>query len=141
MPSPGSKENSTVKSRCGHSTLFVLCSLFFLLSLAGIVALIASDLHHSFKDSLIHERLDAWPLMMIGVSYITLQFAIKQDLHERLKGIFLGIAFLCWGAEQLLPPSRLVTILDECAVTIFVVDVSVIIWGHLNKAERTNLPL
>lgn len=129
-----------VKSKSGHAPLYLICSLFFILSVAGIVALLGTDIRHHFNFSPLHQKLDAWPLIMIGLSYIVLQFAIKQTGTDRVKGIFLGIAFLCWGSEQLLPASPLVTILDEGAVTIFVVDVSYIIWDHLNKTDIANLP-
>ena len=120
--------------------LYALSLLFFVLALAGVAALIGSDIFHGFNVSVLHQRLDAWPLIMIGLSYITLQLAAGHKGADRIKGIFLGVAFLLWGAEQLFPPSRLVTFMDEGAVTIFVVDVSLIIWSHLNRHDVTQLP-
>lgn len=109
--------------------------IFFLLSLCGLVALIATDMLHGYAVTMLHQRLDALPLMTIGLSNIALQLKRDRDLKTRLQGVFLGLAFLCWGGEQLLPPGRLSTFLDEGAVTIFVIDVSTIIWGRITSPE------
>ena len=124
----------------GYPPLYALSMLFFIMALAGVAILIGTDIAHRFDVSALHQRLDAWPLIMIGLSYITLQLAADHKDPERVKGIFLGLAFLFWGAEQLFPPSRLVTFLDEGAVTIFVVDVSLIIWSRLNRQDVTQKP-
>ena len=123
------------KTTGGYTFLHTLSLLLFVLALAGIVALVGTDLLHQYRVTLLHQHLDAWPLILIGLSYIALQVAEKQSHADRAKGIFLGIAFLFWGTEQLLPPSRLVTFLDEGAVTIFVLDVSVIVWSRLNRRD------
>jgi hypothetical protein len=60
------------------------------------------------------------------------------EIGRPIKGIALGLAFVLWGGEQLLPPSRLVTVMDEGAVTIFVVDVSLIIRQHLSNTAEGN---
>ncbi len=95
--------------------------------------LIATDVLHRYNASVLHQHLDAFPLIMIGLSYITLQF--KSARRVDIKRVLLGVAFLLWGGEQLLPPSQLSTFMDEGAVTIFVLDLSVIVWGHLNKTD------
>lgn len=123
-----------------RSPLFVVTTLFFIAALAGNVILIGVDVLHGFALSTLHQHLDALPLMMIGLSYIALQLASTGDRADRIKGIFLGIAFLCWGGEQLLPTSKIVTLLDEGAVTIFVVDVSLVIWSRIRRPESPNLP-
>jgi len=102
--------------------------------------LIGTDIFHGFSVSMLHQRLDSWPLIMIGLSYITLNLSANHSRSDRIKAILLGVAFLLWGGEQLLPSSRIVTLMDEGAVTIFVVDVSFIIWGHLNLKDAVKLP-
>lgn len=128
------------RTTAGYPPLFALSTLFFILALGGIFMLIATDILHRLSFSPFHQRLDSWPLMMIGLSYITLQLAVSHDRSDQIKGIFLGIAFLLWGGEQLIPPSWLTTLMDEGAVTIFVVDVSVIIWSRLNRFDATEFP-
>jgi len=128
------------RTTAGYPPLYALSTLFFLLALGGIVILIGSDVAHHMRLTSSHEHLDALPLVMIGLSYITLHLSKHHGRADQIKGIALGVAFLLWGGEQLLPSSKLVTVMDEGAVTIFVVDLSVIVWGHLNQAEVTTVP-
>jgi hypothetical protein len=123
------------KTTSGYPPLYALSTLLFVMALGGVVALVVTDNLHHFSDTGIHQRLDAWPLIMIGSSYIMLNIASGGSRREQIKGVFLGAAFLLWGAEQLLPPSRLAVLLDEAAVTIFVVDVSVIIWSRISLSD------
>ncbi len=48
----------------------------------------------------------------------------------------LGLAFVLWGTEQLLPPSAWVTVMDSLVIGIFVVDLALIIIEHLNRNNR-----
>jgi hypothetical protein len=123
------------KTTHGYPPLYALSTLFFILALGGVVVSVVSDLIHHFALTPTHERIDSWPLIAIGLSYITLHLNAHHRRSDQIKAIFLGFAFVLWGGEQLLPPSRLVTFMDEGAVTIFVVDLSVIIWGHLNNSN------
>jgi hypothetical protein len=120
------------------SLLVTLSRIFFILAIVGIAVLLTVDFFHHYDFTLLHERLDSWPLIMAGLSYVTLQLARRRKLGDRIKGIALGLAFVLWGGEQLLPPSRLVTVMDEGAVTIFVVDVSLIIRQHLSNTAEGN---
>jgi len=72
-------------------------------------------------------------LILIGVSYVSLQLSAKRRWNEKLKGIFLGLAFALWGGEQFLPASRLVTLMDSAVITIFVVDLGLMILDHLRR--------
>ncbi len=52
-----------------------------------------------------------------------------------IRGILLGIAFVFWGGEQLLPSSSLVTVMDSIVITIFIVDLGLIIVEHLGRKD------
>ena len=118
----------------------MLSTVFFVLALTGVVALLVTDIVHHLSFSPLHAHLDAWPLTAIGLSYIILQFAGNRNRADQVKGIFLGIAFLLWGGEQLVPPSQMATVMDEGAITIFVVDVSFIIWSRISLNDVSHLP-
>ncbi len=75
-------------------------------------------------------------LILIGTSYISLQLSGKRRWSEKLKGIFLGLAFTLWGGEQFFPASRLVTLIDSAVITIFVVDLGLIILDYLKRDDR-----
>lgn len=104
------------------------CSvLLFLLALAGIATLLATDALHGLRLTLFHQQAGAGALILIGSSYIALQLSLRRRRREALKGIFLGAAFVLWGGEQFLPPGRGVTLIDSAVITIFVVDLSLIV--------------
>jgi hypothetical protein len=121
----------TPRTTGGYSPVYVLSTIFFIMALGGIVVLLGTDILHHMSFSTLHQHLDAWPLCMIGLSYITLNLEGSRSRADRIKGIFLGVAFLLWGGEQLIPPSRVSTVMDEGAVSIFVIDVSFIIWDRI----------
>ncbi len=105
--------------------------LLFLLALAGIVTLWASDFLHALHLTPFHQQAGAWALILIGMSYVALQLGIPRRRGEMLKGIFLGAAFVLWGGEQFLPPGPWVTAIDSVVITIFVVDLSLIVIGQI----------
>jgi hypothetical protein len=109
-------------------------SLFlFLLAAGSIIILLTSDVSHSLRLTSFHQQAGAMALILIGTSYISLQLSAKRRWSEKLKGIFLGLAFALWGSEQFLPPSRLVTLIDSAVITIFVVDLGLIILDSLRR--------
>ena len=124
----------------GYPPLYVLSAICFIMALGGDVVLMASDILHHYAFSSLHGQLDSWPLIMVGSSYIFAQLAKKRNRVDQIKGIFLGVAFLLWGGELLIPPSWKTTVMDEGAVTIFVIDLSFIIWGHISLADESHLP-
>ena len=113
-----------------------LTTLFFLAALVGIAILLVSDGLRHLRFSAAHQRLAAWPLMLIGLSYLSLQLSARRTRGELVKGLLLGLAFILWGGEQLLPPTPLVTVMDSAVVTIFVVDLSFIIVEHLRLKDH-----
>jgi hypothetical protein len=125
----------TSRSTGGYPPLYVLSTLFFIMALGGVVVLVFTDCLHHYDVTAMHQRLDSLPLIMIGLSSMTVHLGTKLNRADRLKGVFLGIAFMLWGGEQLIPPSQISTLMDEGAVTIFVIDVSFIIWSRLSLAQ------
>jgi hypothetical protein len=102
-----------------------------MLALIGIAALLMGDALHHYKYTLLHQHIAAFPLMFIGLSYICLQFCIKQSVTDTFKSVLLGLAFVLWGGEMLLPASAVVTVMDGAVVTIFVVDLAWVIKDKL----------
>ena len=95
-----------------------------------------SDALRGQRVSPVHSHLAAVPLLLIGASYLCLQLSARRTRGEMVQGLLLGGAFVLWGAEQLLPPSRLVTVMDGLVVTIFVADLSAIILEHLKRNDH-----
>jgi hypothetical protein len=113
-----------------------LSIIFFISALVGIFALWMSDGLHQLRFTSVHQRMGALPLICIGLSYISFQLSAGRQPGELVKGLLLGIAFVFWGSEQLLPSSSLVTIMDSVVITIFVVDLGLIIVEHLKRKDH-----
>lgn len=113
-----------------------LTTLFFALALAGIVMLLLTDGLHRLRYAPLHQHMAAMPLILIGMSYLCLQLSVRRPRGELIKGLLLGVAFVFWGCEQLLPSSPWVTLMDSLVVTIFVVDLSFIIFEHLRRKDH-----
>jgi lipopolysaccharide export LptBFGC system permease protein LptF len=110
--------------------------IFFIFALVGIFALWLSDGLHELHFTSVHQRMGALPLICIGLSYISFQLSVERPRSELIKGLLLGIAFVFWGGEQLLPSSSLVTIMDSIVITIFVVDLGLITVEHLKRKDH-----
>lgn len=112
-----------------------LSVIFFVLALLSIGILLIFDVVNHLQFGFIHQRAGALSLMLIGASYISLQLSRKRRWNELLQGILLGTAFLLWGGEQFVPPGQLMTAMDSIVITIFVVDLSLIIAQHLKHKD------
>jgi hypothetical protein len=110
-----------------------LSVIFFSFAFVGIAGLLASDGLHDWRFTSNHQQMGAMPLIFIGLSYASFQFSTERRHSERAKGLLLGLAFVLWGTEQLLPPSAWVTVMDSLVIVIFVVDLALIIIEHLNR--------
>jgi len=113
-----------------------LSILFFILALAGVATLWCSDIRRQFHEAATHQQLGALPLILIGLSYISFQLSGRRHIIEKIKGLLLGLAFVLWGSEQLMPPSPWVTVIDSLVITIFVVDLALIIVEHLRRKDE-----
>jgi lipopolysaccharide export LptBFGC system permease protein LptF len=97
---------------------------------------LTSDWLHHLQFSAKHQQMGALPLILIGLSYMSFQLSVGPGRSERAKGLLLGLAFVLWGTEQLLPPSAWVTVMDSAVITIFVVDLALIIIEHLKRRDN-----
>jgi|HubBroStandDraft_6_1064221.scaffolds.fasta_scaffold565509_1 hypothetical protein len=113
-----------------------LSLLLFLLAVGAIIVLLISDVSHALRITSFHQQAGAMALILIGTSYISLQLSAKRRSTEKLKAISLGLAFTLWGSEQFLPASRVVTLMDSAVITIFVVDLGLIILDYLKQNDH-----
>jgi hypothetical protein len=98
-----------------------------------MLTLLAADAVNALRLTSLHERAGALSFMLIGASYLLLQFASRRPWSEKLKAIFMGIGFVFWGSASLLPPGPWVTFMDTSVVLIFVLDLSLIILENLKQ--------
>jgi hypothetical protein len=110
-----------------------LCRILFLAALAAVGVLLAADFWHRFEPTLVHRQTSSIALLLIGASYVSLQVASPRSWGEKIKSMFLGFAFMLWGGEQFLRPSRTVTVMDSVVIAIFVLDLG---WGIFEGLRR-----
>jgi len=91
----------------------------------------AGTLHWTLKSAV--------PLVLIGLSFICLQFGMERTSRERLLGLSVGSAFILWGAEQFMHDPEWIAAADDLVMLIFVLDLGMVIGGLL-KGHRSSAP-
>ena len=105
------------------------------LALLASVLLLLFDGAPHLLPGLQHAPLSAAPLLLIGMAYIALQPLIRPSPLEFLKRLMLGGAFILWGIDQLLPGGSLATTLGDVVITLYVIDLGLIIITHLQRGD------
>jgi hypothetical protein len=109
--------------------LRISSGILFLSALASVACLLASDIWFRFQPTSLHRQAGALALILIGSSFVCAQMGAARRWSDRLKGILLGTAFALWGCEQYLAPGALATAVDSLVVTVFVVDLALVIFS------------
>jgi hypothetical protein len=107
----------------------ILSSVLFLSALVSVACLLAFDVWFRFQPTPQHRYAGALALILIGASFVCAQLGAARRRSERLKGILLGTAFALWGCEQYLARGALSTAVDSLVVTVFVVDLALVIFS------------
>lgn len=110
-------------------------------ALGALLTLLASDAYSHFQYTAFHRKAGDWSFLLVGLSYIALQFKTKQGVGETIKKLLLAGGFTLWGTEQFLPQGRLSTAVDTAVIVIFVVDLGLVIVQQLARpaANQPNL--
>jgi hypothetical protein len=61
--------------------------------------------------------------------------SVTVPVLERLKRMTLGMAFILWGIDQLLPAGPLATVLGDVVIVLYVLDLGLIIRGHPQRDD------
>jgi hypothetical protein len=126
----------TMELRLFATLLRWLSVLLFVSALVAIVTLLVSDTVNHLQLTAVHRMAGAWSFVLIGLSFLSLQFSLRRRWNEQLREILLGVAFLFWGSSQFLSPSPWVTAMDTAVVVIFVFDLSSIIVERLRQKQN-----
>jgi hypothetical protein len=124
---------------CRHGVVVaqVISAIALGLAIFAAIGIVALRLIHCFEPDFLPWTLkSAIPLILIGIALASLQFVLRPARLQALLGLMAAAAFILWGTEQLLPNRAIASFVDDVVVLLFVLDVSVVIRGHLNKARR-----
>jgi peptidoglycan/LPS O-acetylase OafA/YrhL len=108
----------------------ILSLIFLVVSVASFAVVLWNDIGHGFPYDMNHQRLGSLPFIFIGICFIFFQLSLRGPWPQRIKGILLGTAFALWGSEIFLPKGNWLTVLDNVVITIFLVDLGMIVVGH-----------
>ena len=131
-----SDRRKLVRSRRLCAVLRTLSGIAFVLAVIGACMVIALDCLHSVGGALVPWRLkSAFPLICVGISYGCLQFTLPRSRSELVLSLAVGLAFVLWGVEQFVPDRELASLIDDLVVFLFVLDLSIVIRGHLRSSD------
>jgi hypothetical protein len=106
-----------------------------MLSLGAAGVLLVLDLTKDFLTSGAHSVLSAAPLALIAIAYLTHQSLRRLTLLRGLKVALLAAAFLLWSAYQLFPSVPYGPVLNDLAITLFVLDMALIVSGRPQDSD------
>jgi hypothetical protein len=99
------------------------------ITLADVVTLLVWDAFPGIFPAGSHGVLGGASLALIAVAYLVYQFERQPSVAELFKAIMLAAAFLFWAANQFWPDSPRATLFNDIAITLFVLDVFLVIIG------------
>lgn len=113
-----------------------LTAALTILAILSCALLVVANAVPLVMGALGHMPLSAAPLIFIGTAYMALQLVLRPALKELLQRLLLGLAFVLWGVDQLLPSSVLAAVLGDVVIILFVVDLGVITFAHLRIDDK-----
>ncbi len=106
------------------------------LAIFAAIVLISLRLIHCFQPSLLPWAFkSAVPLILIGIAFASLQFAVPRSRVQVLLGLVVAVAFILWGLEQFLSNTAVVALIDDLVVFLFVLDLGIVICGSLKDQK------
>jgi hypothetical protein len=124
---PGSPASNFVSR-----VLWSLSAVALGLAVCSAILLVALRLIHLAQPNLLLWPLkSAIPLILIGVAFASMQFALPRTRTQFALGFVVSAAFIGWGFEQFLSNRALISLIDDFVVFLFVLDLSIVIYSHL----------
>ena len=99
------------------------------ITLAGVIALLAWDAVPQAFSRRSHDFLAAFSLVTIAIAYLAYQIAHRPAPMEFAKALLLAAAFLFWAANQFWPNLPQATLFNDIAIGLFVFDIFLVIVG------------
>jgi len=110
----------------------VISAIALGLAIFAAISIVTLRLIHYIQPNLLPWNLkSAIPLILIGVAFGSLQFILPRTRRQILLGLMVAVAFILWGTEQFLSNQAIASFIDDIVVLLFVLDLSIVIYGHL----------
>jgi hypothetical protein len=123
------------------TVLRTICAIALGLAVSTGVILVVLRVVHCLQPRLFPWTLkSAVPLILIGVAFACLQFVVARSRAQVLLGLLVAAAFILWGTEQFLSNHAIVSFIDDVVVFLFVLDLGMVIYGHLKPGTRAHSP-
>lgn len=106
-------------------------------SLAGGVVLVVLDAAPGFLHGSAHSMASAVPLLAIGTAFLAAQIVVRPPPGELAKRVLIAVAFLFWGVNALVSQYAWAALLNDAAVALFVLDLALVMRGHLGHATAS----
>jgi threonine/homoserine efflux transporter RhtA len=109
----------------------------------AIAVVVLRLIHFCRPDFLPWSLKSAVPLILTGVAFAALQFTLQRSRKQILLGLMVALAFTLWGLEQFVSDPAVASFIDDIVVILFVVDLGLVIYGHLKPGappDRKELP-
>jgi peptidoglycan/LPS O-acetylase OafA/YrhL len=138
MKADGRSEAHRFASSRGAAVLRVVSAVALGLAVISAIGVVALRLVHCFQPNLLAGVLkSAVSLILIGVAFASLQFVLQRTLRQILLGLMVAAAFILWGAEQFVSNQAIASFMDDVVVLLFVLDLSIVIYGHLKPGRHS----
>jgi len=106
------------------------------LALAAGMGLLLGDAKIWAPPGLSAAAISAAPLLLVGASFLIMQFIIRPGLMELLKNALLAATFLLWGTIQLMPRNATSVRLGNVVIALYVLDLAWVILGSKISRKR-----
>lgn len=106
-----------------------------ILALAAGLSLLASDANIWAPPGASAAAISAASLLLIGISFLFMQPAIRPQFADLMKNILLAGTFLLWGAIQLMPHNRLAVKLGNIVIVLYVADLAWTNFASMNSQK------
>jgi hypothetical protein len=136
---PGGRGKRTLHLAPLAAFLRILSGIALATAFASAAGILILDAIHWFRPDLSWKLKSALPLICIGVSYALLQFTVPRAPGEFCLSLAVSLAFVLWGVEQFIPVPQIASRIDDLVVFLFVLDLSIVIWGQLRQRRIQGL--
>lgn len=102
--------------------------------IAGVVLLVGDAAGLTARAA--HAPISAAPLLMVGVAFMVVLPLTRPGWLEFTKRAMVGAAFILWGIAQLMPPGAAATTLGDLVITLYVIDLALVIHDWRSTPPR-----